>query len=509
MPGTTNQPPDRRHSLLGASPPPVFLGRWVFLRLLGCVYLAAFWSLGVQILGLIGQNGILPAGRFLEAVQAEGAAWQAPTFCWINCSDPFLVGLCVAGAAAAVLLIAGVAPVPVLVFLWANYLSLTVAGQTFLGFQWDALLLETGFLAIFFAPGGLWPRLGQETAPSRVVLWLLRLLLFKLMFLSGVVKLWSEDPTWRGLTALHYHYETQPLPMWTSWWMHQTPLWFHKLSVMVTFAVELFLPLLIFAPRLCRVLAFVGIGSLQLLIAATGNYGFFNLLTIALCLPLLDDGMFPPRWRARLYEGRGARGEGRVSSLGSLTRPLRGALAAVVLFVFIMHVMVARPESRALVPRPVLRLYAFLASFESVNTYGLFANMTTRRPEIIIEGSDDGTTWLPYEFKWKPGDVQRRPRFTGLHMPRLDWQMWFAALRGDIREAPWVGNFLIRLLQGAPQVRDLLGHNPFPDRPPRYIRAMLYDYHFTDWPTRRASGAWWRRELMGPFCRPIALEPDR
>ena len=493
----------RLPSLLGASPPPVFLGRWAFLRLLGCVYLAAFWSLGVQIRGLIGRNGILPVGRFLEAVQAQGAAWQVPTFCWINSSDPFLVGLCVAGAAAAVLLIAGVAPVPVLVFLWADYLSLTIAGQTFLGFQWDALLLETGFLAIFFAPGGLWPRLGQESAPSRVVLWLLRLLLFKLMFLSGVVKLWTKDPTWMGLTALHYHYETQPLPMWTSWWMQQAPLWFQKLSVMVTFIVELFLPLLIFGPRVCRVLAFVGIGSLQLVIAATGNYGFFNLLTVALCLPLLDDGMFPARWRARLHR--------EASSTAAPPRRrfrpwISGVLAAVVLFVFIMHVVVAREQPRMQVPRPILRLYAFLASFESVNTYGLFANMTTRRPEIIIEGSADGTTWLPYECKWKPGDMQRRPRFTGLHMPRLDWQLWFAALEGDIRGAPWVGNFLIRLLQGSPQVLDLLGHNPFPDRPPRYVRAMLYDYHFTDWPTRRATGAWWRRELIGPFCLPIALE---
>ena len=503
MPSTTTRPRDRLHSLLGASPPPVFLGRWVFLRLLGCVYLAAFWSLGVQIRGLIGQNGILPVARFLEAVQAAGAAWQVPTFCWINSSDPFLVGLCVAGAVLAVALIAGVAPVPFLVFLWADYLSLTVAGQTFLGFQWDALLLETGFLAIFFAPGGLWPRLGQESAPSRVVLWLLRLLLFKLMFLSGVVKLWTNDPTWMGLTALHYHYETQPLPIWTSWWMQQAPLWFHKLSVIVTFIVELFLPLLIFGPRVCRVLAFVGIGSLQLLIAATGNYGFFNLLTVALCLPLLDDRMFPARWRARLYREAS-------SAAAPPRRRLRpwisGALAAVVLFVFIMHVVVARGASRPPVPRPILKVYAFLDSFRSVNTYGLFANMTTRRPEIIIEGSDDRTTWLPYEFKWKPGDVQRRPRFTGFHMPRLDWQLWFAALDGDIRRAPWVGNFLIRLLQGSPQVLDLLGHNPFPDRPPRYVRAMLYDYHFTDWPTRGATGAWWRRELIGPFGRPIALE---
>src|SRR5438132_2138704 len=293
------------------TPPQFFVSRWLFLRLLGLVYLAAFISLWAQVGGLIGSHGILPGADYLTAVgQATGSEryYLVPTLCWLDSTDQFQGGLCAGGAALAALLILGVAPVPVLLLLWAFYLSLTVAGQGFLSYQWDVLLLETGFLAVWFAPPQLWPRRGSETPPARAILWLLRWLLFRLVFGSGVVKLLSGDESWRSLRALHYHYETQPLPVWTSWYMHQLPGWFQQLSVLFTFALELLVPLLIFGPRRCRHVACGGIVALQLLIAATGNYGFFNLLTLVLCLPLLEDDFFPTRLRAMLAPAAGPAG---------------------------------------------------------------------------------------------------------------------------------------------------------------------------------------------------------
>jgi hypothetical protein len=275
------------------------LARWIFLRLLGVVYLSAFLSFGFQVQGLIGGQGILPAARYLQQIEEIGPKrfYVAPTLCWI---DPFLNRLSLAGAALAVFLMVGIAPIPVLVLLWALYLSLCTAGQVFMGYQWDALLLETGLLAVFLAPGGLWPRLARERPPSRIVLWLFWLLLFRLVFRSGVVKLLSGDPTWRHATALDYHYWTQPLPTWTSWTMNQLPGWLQKLSVLVMFVLELLVPPLVLLGRRCRLLAFPGLVLLQILIAATGNYGFFNLLTVALCILLLDDAVFPARWRIRV-----------------------------------------------------------------------------------------------------------------------------------------------------------------------------------------------------------------
>jgi len=496
----------RKGSLFGSapSPPEFFLSRWLFLRLLGLVYLAAFISLWVQVSGLIGSHGILPAADYLTAVrEAAGPEryYLVPTLCWLDSTDRFQGGLCASGSALAALLILGVAPVPVLILLWAFYLSLTVAGQSFLSYQWDTLLLETGFLAVWFAPPQLWPRRGSETPPSRAVLWLLRWLLFRLVFGSGVAKLLSGDESWRSLRALDYHYETQPLPAWTSWYMHQLPGWFQQLSVLFTVASELLIPLLIFGPRRCRHVACGGIVALQLLIAATGNYGFFNLLTIVLCLPLLEDDFFPTRLRAIFAPPAGPAGyRGARSWSRCLTLPVAAGIMLLSLMPFVQNCGLPAYWLAWLTP-----VHRAVAPFRSVNSYGLFAVMTTRRPEIIVEGSDDGRTWKPYEFRWKPGDPSRRPRFTGLHMPRLDWQMWFAAL-GNYRQNSWFVNFLLRLLQGSPEVLALLDRNPFPDGPPRYVRAVLYEYHFTDSATRRESGTWWQREPISLYCPIVSLK---
>ncbi|MDE0043894.1 MAG: lipase maturation factor family protein, partial [Candidatus Poribacteria bacterium] len=262
--------------------PTFFLTRWLFLRLLGVIYLIAFLSLWTQIDGLIGSNGILPAEQYLNAVREQIGLERYlafPTLCWFNDSDAFLHLFCGCGVFLSLLLIVGVAPVLALIGLWVCYLSLVTVGQSFLSFQWDALLLETGFLAIFFAPLRILPRISREATPSSVVLWLFRWLLFRLMFASGVVKLMSGDMTWSNLTALNFHYETQPLPTVLGWYAHHLPEWFQKASVAGMFGIEIVVPFLIFAPRRPRFLGAIALVALQLLIAATGNYCFFNLLT--------------------------------------------------------------------------------------------------------------------------------------------------------------------------------------------------------------------------------------
>jgi hypothetical protein len=456
---------------------------------------------------LIGSNGILPIARFL-AVLRERLGTEAyrivPTLAWFDSGDAFLHFMCGSGAALSVLLIVGIAPVPVLTLLWALYLSLVCAGQVFLSFQWDALLLETGLIAIFFAPWKLRPRRAREPRPMGIPLWLVRWLAFRIMFLSGLVKLTFDDPTWWNWSALDYHYYTQPIPTWTSWWMHQLPKWFHVISLAFMWYAELVAPFFIFCPRRLRIVAFWSILLFQLLILATGNYGFFNVLTIALCIPLVDD-LFWPKRIARLVN-LPARplplARWRYWPIG-VTAPL----AAIILLITTMQIVDAF-NRKINWWTPLADLHDCVAPFRCINSYGLFRVMTTSRPEIVIEGSSDGVTWKPYEFKWKPGDPSRRPRFCIPHMPRLDWQMWFAAL-GDYRHNAWFFEFLSRLLEGSPSVLDLLESNPFPDRPPRYVRALRYEYRFTDPAERRQTGRWWKRELLGRYCPVLQREPGR
>ena len=264
---------------------------------MGAIYVIAFVSLWVQVDGLIGSRGILPAHSYLDEMAAYFRAdkfWQAPTLCWFNSSNAFLHGLCAAGTVAGGLIFLGLVQLPAFVMAFLCYLSLAIVGQDFLEFQWDSLLLEAGFIAIFFSPRRISAGWGRRDEPSRAILWLIRWLAFRVMFMSGVVKLASGDVSWRALMAMRFHYETQPLPTWTSWYFFQLPAWFQTLSCVLVFVAELAVPLLIFTPRRPRILAFWGIVIFQGLIAATGNYGFFNLLTVVLCCALPDDAFW--RW---------------------------------------------------------------------------------------------------------------------------------------------------------------------------------------------------------------------
>jgi len=484
-------------------PPSHVLVRSVFLRFLGVIYLIAFLSLWRQLPGLVGSQGILPAAEFLARIRSvlegPGRYWFFPTLAWLDSSDGFLQFLALGGAAASLFAIAGVAPLPVLAILWLFYLSLATIGGVFLRFQWDALLLETGFLAILFAPGRLRPNLAREAQPSRLVLWLLRLLLFRLIFCSGAAKLLSGDPTWRHLSALSFHYETQPLPTPLAWYAHQLPLWFQKSSAAAMFFIELAVPWLIFSPRRLRFLAALVIVFLQVLIALTGNYAFFNLLTVALCLLLFDDQAL----RGWLPQKLGNKGQAAGSTSESR---VRRAVVAVIGLPLLLAGLV-QPLLLFWQTKPLwsaAQLLGLLQPLQVVNHYGLFSVMTTSRPEIVIEGSNDANNWQAYEFRYKPGDLSRSPPWVAPHQPRLDWQLWFAAL-GDYQQNPWFANLMARLLQGSPPVLALLGKNPFPGNPPRYLRAWVYEYHFSGPAARRSRGVWWQRESKGLYFPPVTL----
>ncbi|MGH7814637.1 MAG: lipase maturation factor family protein [Candidatus Binataceae bacterium] len=477
------------------APPRFDLVSWFFLRAVGIVYLIAFASFGAQALGLIGSRGILPLAGFLDGARAQlgvEAYWLFPMVFWVNSSDFVIQAVCWAGAILSMLLIFNVIPRISLLCLYLLHLSIVCAGETFMSFQWDTLLLEAGFLALFLS------------VARRPAIWLLRWLLFRLMFLSGAVKLLSGDPHWANLTALYYHFETQPLPTPIAWYAYHLPHGLLRSATLGNFIVELGLPILIFCPRRMRFAAAFGFISLQTLIALTGNYGFFNLLTIALCLPLFDDAalsaIVPHRIagfvQPRAQEIEPSRPTARVADVA--------AMAMVLLSIIEIHAMLTGRISLpgALITEAVEPLHI-------VNTYGLFAVMTTRRPEIGIQGSDDGEHWRDYAFKYKPSGTRRAPPWVAPYQPRLDWQMWFAAL-GNASQNPWFIRFLQRLLENSPHVTALLANNPFPGKPPHYVRAILYDYRFSGYKDKETTGAWWVRTPEGYYYPPVALaEPSR
>ena len=464
------------------------LVRWVLLRGLGLIYFAAFASLAAQILGLVGSAGILPIASYLQAMHdALGSAAYAsvPTLFWLDAGDTVLVAGTIAGMALASLVVLGIAERPALIGLFVLYLSYVYAGQDFMLFQWDLLLLEAGFLAIFLGAG------------SRIVIWLYRWLLFRYLFMAGAAKLVSGDATWRGLTALEYHFTTQPLPTPLAWYAAQLPHWMLAIGAVATLGVEVGVVFLIFAPRRLRMAAAWCILGFQALIALTGNYNFFNLLTMLLCVLLFDDAalarLVPARLAARIADH--ARQPGRLATM------IAAALAFIVVPVGADRVWRLYSGSGL----PVIEaLTDAVEPLLVVDSYGLFAVMTTTRPEVVVEGSDDGKRWREYEFRYQPGDVSRPPGWNIPHQPRLDWQLWFAAL-GGVRAEPWFAGFILRLLQGSPQVLALLAANPFPDHPPRYVRATLYQYRFSDPTTRDATGQWWTRQRLGGFFPEVSL----
>lgn len=472
-------------------PPTYDLLTSLFLRGFALIFLAAFYSFATQSLGLIGSEGIIPVASLLasaKAVLGNWCYWEFPVVFWFNSSDLMVQLVCYGGMLFSVLLFFNVLPRLSLFVLYVLYLSLIDAGQVFMTFQWDLLLLETALISIILVR---YRTLG---------IWLLRWLVFRFFFASALVKLASGDSSWWDLTALNYHFLTQPLPTPLAWYAYYLPPFVLKLATAMTLVIELLVPFLIFFPRYPRFFAGLMFFCLQTSILLTGNYNFFNFTAILLCLSLYDDAaiawLIPRRLREVLRQRQLISAPWRITSL-----------FAVIFTMVTVTLSFVQFNSRFLGYAPIFSGWAnsLLAPLQIVNTYGPFAVMTKKRYEIIIEGSEDGRNWKEYAFKYKPGDVNRRPPWNIPFQPRVDWQLWFAALAPP-EASPWFTLFMQRLLENSPAVTGLLAYNPFPDMPPVYVRALFFDYTYTTAEQYRETGAWWNRELVGVFYPVVSLK---
>jgi lipase maturation factor 1 len=516
------------------------LARWLFLRALGLIYFSAFYSLLFQIRGLIGNTGILPATEFLEAVaHSYGPArfWFAPSLFWLSTGNGWLVAVCWIGLISSVLLVLNLWPRGMLVVCFICFLSFVAAAGDFSGYQSDGMLLEAGFIALFFVPGGLRPGWGENQPPSRASLFLLQWEWFRIYFESGVVKLASGDPQWRNWTAMDKYYQNGPLPTWIGYYVQHLPHWFHASTVFITFAVELGIVWMVFLPRRWRLICFVIVTGLQAAIIFTANYTFLNYLVLSLGILLVDDRylarVLPRRWRAGFERASavaiaqrpqvsGTKAEPALSIIDSAAPPapaptlpprqrhsnaFKLALTSVVL-TWIFYSTTAQLLWTLAPGLPLPRTpVAALDPFRIANRYGLFAVMTRGRYEIEFQGSNDGQNWTPYPFRYKPQDPSKAPGIYAPYQPRFDWNLWFASL-GDWRENSIVPSAEERLLSNSHDVLQLFSGNPFADAPPKQVRAVLWQYWFTSLEEKRRTGMWWRRELLGLYAPVLQLDSD-
>ena len=478
--------------------------RALLLRALGGIYAVAFAIVVSQGKGLLGSGGILPATDFLRrALGALGsAAWvQLPSLFWVGSSDAWLLGMAWTGLALSLLALAGYGSALVFAVLWVLQLSFESVGQIFWGYGWELLLAELGFLAIFTAPTVL-PFRGTVFPPSLPLVVLHRWVLFRVLFGAGLIKL-RGDECWTALTCLATHYETQPNPGPLSLYFHALPLGVHKAGGLFNHLVELVVPFALFGPARLRTVAGALATVFQLVLIASGNLSFLNWLTLVVTLACFDDSAFervlPRALLARLHEA-GAAVRARATEPLARRRTVIGLLT-------LIGVLSIAPTVNLLLPNPAMN-----ASFDPlhlVNTYGAFGSVDRERHEVILEGTRGDplagdVRWEEYDFRCKPGDVNRRPCWITPYHYRLDWQMWFAGHRRTAGDA-WFLRFVIGLLRGAPEVSGLLENDPFRDTPshaPRYIRALLYHYRFV----RPGEPGYWKRELIGEYLRPIALD---
>jgi lipase maturation factor 1 len=517
--------------------------RWLFLRALGCIYFSAFFSLIFQIRGLMGTAGILPANEYLRAVAHSlgysRGLWFAPTMLWLTGSSHMLTALCWAGMAAALLLLVNVWPRGMLLICFVCFLSFVSAAQDFSGYQSDGMLLEAGFISLFFAPPGLRPGFGLASPSSRASLFLLQWEWFRIYFESGVAKIVGGDPEWRNFTAMDEYYQNGPLPTWIGWYMQHLPHWFHAASVCATLALELVLVWMLFLPRRWRIVCFFIVTPWELGIILTANYTFLNYLVLTLGSLLLDDRFFvrfaPQPWKKSFAGGATALGKAQPRdaktnascgakpwlSSGEPSEPSRWqtaprfpryfrtvkiSLAGIVLAWIFYATTAQLIWMFAAVPLPMAPVAA-LEPFRVANRYGLFGVMTRGRYEIEFQGSDDGKNWVAYPFRFKPQDPSKAPGIYAPYQPRFDWNLWFASL-GSWQDYPIVPRTEVCLLSNDKEVLSLFGSNPFPHKPPREVRAVLWQYWFTSMSEKRSTGLWWRRNFLGLYAPTLERDAD-
>jgi hypothetical protein len=515
--------------------------RWIFLRALGGVYFSAFFSLVFQIRGLIAPDGILPADEYLKAVAHSfgysRGLWFAPTLLWLASGPHMLTALCWAGMVAALLLTLNVWPRGMLVICFVCFLSFVSAAQDFSGYQSDGMLLEAGFIALFFAPTGVRPGFGSA-APSRASLFLLQWEWFRIYFESGVAKIAGGDPEWRHFTAMDEYYQNGPLPTWIGWYVQHLPHWFHTSTAFATLALELGLVWMLFLPRRWRILCFLIVTPWELGVILTANYTFLNYLVLALGFLLLDDRFLlrflPQAWKTSLVPATRANTmaeskDSQASDSGDTPesspypqrlredsaqtprgfRRLGKILELCLSIIFLGWIFYATTAqllwmfSLTVPDAPV----EALDPFRVANRYGLFGIMTRGRYEIEFQGSDDGKNWLPYSFRYKPQNLGTPPGIYAPYQPRFDWNLWFASL-GSWRDYSIVPRTEVQLLSNDKDVLNLFAKNPFPNRPPRQVRAVMWQYWFTTMSEKRMQGLWWRRQFVGLYAPTVEREPD-
>jgi hypothetical protein len=493
------------------------LPRWIFLRALGLIYFSAFYSLVFQIKGLIGPNGILPAADYLTNVKQYYPGvqrfWFAPTLFWLGAGNHALMLITWLGLIASVAVVLNLWPRAALAICFVCFLSFVAPAQDFSGYQSDGMLLEAGFISLFFVPAGFRPGLGAMHAPSRLSLFLLRWEWFRIYFESGVVKLTSGDYSWRHLTAMDDYYQNGPLPTWLGWYVQQFPHWFHAATAFMTLAAELGLVWMLFLPRRVKIICFCIVTPFQIGIILTANYTFLNYLVLSLGFLLLDDGFarwvllrFPPKWKPVTAEQPTERVPVK-SRAPHWLQPVWRSVAGIYL-IWITYATTAL--LCAIVPyAPPLPLgpAQALEPFRIANQYGLFAVMTHERYELEYQGSTDGQNWIAYPFRYKPQDVSKPPGIYAPYQPRFDWDLWFASL-STWRNYPFVVETEERLLRNDPDVLALFAGNPFANAPPTKVRVVAWQYWFTNRATKREDGTWWRRKLLGIYAPPLEKTPD-
>lgn len=483
-------------ALQGEEEPKYWLTRYVLLRAIGFVYLVAFLVTANQAIPLIGTDGILPAELYLGRL--EGTMWSHPTLFWFTQSDWLMALLAWCGVALSAVVVIGRTNMVLMGLLWFLYLSFVNVGQIFYGYGWETMLLEIGFLAIFLCPVLTPSPFSARTPPPEPVIWLLRWVVFRVMFGAGLIKL-RGDPCWDDLTCMMYHYETQPIPSPLSWYLHQMPDWFHKAGVLWNHVVELVVPWFIFGPRRVRHVAGVLLVVFQAMLIASGNLSFLNWLTIAACIACFDDSALqrfvPDSWKKHLDA---------LSERANQWMPRRVVTWALVLLVAGLSF---NPVVNMVSPNQVMN--QSFTNYHLVNTYGAFGGVTRTRYEIVVQGTrdespDEETEWKSYRFPCKPGPVDRAPCLITPYHYRLDWQIWFAAM-SRAREHPWFLGFVYRLLEGHRGLGGLLAKNPFPKKPPTHIRALRYKYEFTESDT---SENWWKRGEVETYLPPVSLQTE-
>jgi len=469
-----------------------WLTRFIILRLLGFVYAIAFLVAAQQLVPLIGGHGLTPARYFLGEIHSQlgsrtAGMLQVPTLFWFGISDNGLSIFAWVGFSLSLVVLAGYANAIILTVLWAMYMSIVHIGQIWYGYGWETQLLETGFLSIFLCPL-LDARPFPKRAPPLLVIWLFRWLGFRIMIGAGLIKL-RGDPCWRDLTCLYYHYETQPIPSPISRYLHFAPHWFHNVETAWNHFIELVVPWFSFAPRTARHIAGILLITFQIFLIISGNLSFLNYVTIIPFLACFDDTFFRRILPKSLVR--------RAEEAAQQAKPCRVQNGvAIALSILVAYLSVA-PVLNLVSNRQVMN--SSFDPLDLVNTYGAFGSVGKERYEIIFEGTDDAlisgdTKWKEYEFTAKPGDPNRRPPFIAPYQPRIDWQIWFAAMASPA-DYPWTLHFVWKLLHNDRGTLSLLANDPFPTSPPRYIRARLYRYHFAP----IGNPAWWKRERIGEW----------